>query len=628
METEDGSTVLEAARSVGIELESACGGQGTCGKCRVIVRGGMASEPDELERCLLSPGEMAEGVRLACRTKPEGGTLSVLVPRQSLAARQRIQLESESASFRPDPPLSVHRVRLAAEGAGASRADLDRLRAALEDSCGARLSGCEPHAAASLVRHLREGEEVDVLLRGGTLLEVGRPEQLSGTLGIAVDLGTSKIAMYLVELASARTISALGMENPQLSMGHDVISRLAAALRGEKEAGRLRGVVVEALNRGMSKLCRENGLPTRHILEICVVGNTAMHHIFLGLPVDRLAMSPFTPVLADPLELRADEVGLDAHPGARVFFPPPLAGFVGSDHLAAILASRLASRRGPALLVDLGTNTELSLKTPRGITCCSCASGPAFEGGCLRWGMRAAPGAVERVTVNEAGELKLWTVDGKGPRGLCGSGAMSALASLLGAGIVDAGGRMLVNDPRVTVEEEEPAFRIARAAGPTRNRGRWITLSQSDVRELQKAKGAVRAGVEMLLEHAGIREVAQVLLAGAFGSSLDIASALQTAMLAPVPASRIVQLGNAAGAGARELLCSVRARHRCSRLAREIDYLEPATYPRHELYFAAGMMLGEEAVQEFMSKWRKGRGREAEGHRGERRPSSEVEKGL
>jgi uncharacterized 2Fe-2S/4Fe-4S cluster protein (DUF4445 family) len=602
-----GSSLMEAARLAGLELQGLCGGRGSCGKCRVLVLEGKVSEPDAEERKSLSPGELRRGLRLACRTRVSGKRVEALIPPQSLLERQRIQLESELNPFKPRPPVRLVRIKVEPAGPGDARSDLSRLEETLLSSRGLKVKSFDAAAARSLGETLSsEATELEVALRGDRLVAVGEPRPRRGLLGMAVDLGTSKIAVFLVDLLSGKTLDACGIMNSQLAMGDDVITRISYALEKEDGALRLQEAARDAVNRGIFTLCKNNGLEPRDILELCVVGNTAMHHLFLGLPVRRLALSPFSPVISEQLEVEARELGMEAHPGARVFFPPPLAGYVGSDHLAAILASRMGRRGGICLLADLGTNTELALKTPGGITCCSCASGPAFEGGCLEWGMRAAPGAVEHVALGERGELEVSTIDGAAPAGLCGSGALSALASLLGAGTVDAGGRMSAAGVRVRKKDGEPLFRIARRGAAQDGRGRWITLSQKDVRELQKAKGAVRAGVEMLLERAGVRaeDIDLLLLAGAFGSYLDVPSVLEIAMLPPLPPRRILQVGNAAGAGAREMLCSTAARRRASRLAAGIDYLELATYPNHEMFFAAGMMLGEEAVRGFMEKWR------------------------
>jgi uncharacterized 2Fe-2S/4Fe-4S cluster protein (DUF4445 family) len=541
VEVDGGTTLLEAARRAGLALENQCGGLGTCGNCKVLVLRGRVNPPSGIERETLSRRDLEHGLRLACQTWTRGPKAEILLLPHSLVMEQRYQLEGASAGCKPDP---------------------------LPQSSGLR-----------------------------------------GKFGLAIDLGTSKIALFLLELSTGVVAGTAGLMNPQLPFGEDVISRLGYALEGEEQAGRLRDAVVSGINRGLGPLCEGAGVRPLDIARACLVGNTAMHHLFLGLPVRQLAFNPYVPALSHTLELPAGELGLDILPEAAVLLPSPLAGFVGSDHLAALLSTRLDRGKGVSLLIDLGTNTEIALKVPEGITCCSCASGPAFEGGSLTHGMRAAPGAIEEVEIDGEGKLHVGTVDGAEPAGICGSGVLSALAAMREAGIMDEGGRLLEGHPAVASEGGQLVFRISLPSRPGGAEGGngWIGLSQDDVREVQKSKGAVRAGVEMLLEHAGLTPsgIDRVFLAGGFGNYVNPADLLDLAMLPSLSLSDIVQVGNAAGVGAREMLISRRMRERAECLAEKVRYVELATYPRNELFFASSMLLSEEAVQAYMRKWRK-----------------------
>ncbi len=607
VEAEEGVTLMQAAREAGLALENQCGGLGTCGKCKVLVLRGRVGPPGPAEMEALSRLELEQGLRLACQTRALGNRVEALVPPRSLVMEQRYQLEGASTAFRPQPPVTRRMVKVDLPALGDARSDLERLRQALTAQ-GVRLGEPGLDALRKLPETLRgDRGEIQALLRGSRLLDLRPPADRRPLYGLAVDLGTSKIALILTDLESGAAAETAGLMNPQLPFGEDVVSRLDYALRGKGQARRLREIVVEAVNRATRDLCGRAGIRPRDILEVSLVGNTAMHHIFLGLPLRQLAFSPYVPAVSEALDIRAADLGLETLPGAIAHLPAPLAGYVGSDHLAAVLASRLYREKGVCLLADLGTNTELALKTPQGITCCSCASGPAFEGGSLRHGMRAAEGAVEEVRITPEGEIRYSTVGGKEPLGICGSGALEALAAMREAGTVEPGGRIIPGRPGVTKEDDELGFRIARRHVRSGKPRGWVTLSQRDVRELQKAKGAVRAGIEMLLDHAGLTaaDLDKVILAGAFGNYLDPASLMEIAMLPPLPLRRIVQVGNAAGVGAREMLCSMRARRRAQRLAAEMRYLELATYPRAELFFASCMLLSEEALQSFLRKWRR-----------------------
>lgn len=607
MKVEAGTTLMEAARLAGLSLENQCGALGTCGNCRVLLLKGKANRPTQAEKETLSRRDLAHGIRLACQVETRGPFMEALVLPYSLVMEQRYQLEGTAAACKPDPGVRSLKLEMPLPDLEDIRSDLDRLTHSLYEVHGIRLRDAGLAALRDLPGGLRAGDgKIQALLRDARLLAV-RPYGAGHRLyGLAVDLGTSKIALILTEMTTCEVVASAGLMNPQLPFGEDVISRLSFAMEGEEQARRLRGAVVEGINRELGPLCKRAGLSPRDIVEMSLVGNTAMHHLFLGLPVRQLAFSPFVPAVSSAMEIEAEDLGLEILPQASVLFPPPLAGFVGSDHLAALLATRLQREKGVCLLADLGTNTEIALKTPEGITCCSCASGPAFEGGSLKYGMRAAEGAIEKMKIDAAGGVGFVTVGGAAARGICGSGVLSALAEMREAGIMEESGRILGGHASVAEEHGEPVFRIARRASRSGRAGKWISLSQRDVREAQKAKGAVRAGIEMLLDHAGLGlgDIDKVILAGAFGNYVNPADLLDIAMLPPLPIRNIVQVGNAAGVGAREMLVSLKMRREAVRLAKKIDYLELATYPRSGLFFASSMLLSEDAVQRYMRKWR------------------------
>jgi len=302
-----------------------------------------------------------------------------------------------------------------------------------------------------------------------------------------------------------------------------------------------------------------------------VVGNTAMHHLFAGLPVEQLGHAPFAPATTDPLELSAAHLGLALGHGAGIYLPPVIAGYVGADHLAMLLATGLggqesASKDRTVLALDIGTNTEIALLCGEQITCCSCASGPAFEGAHIREGMRAAPGAVERVRWSE-GKFLWQSIDDQPPVGICGSGILDVVAALLDAGLLKSSGQLI------------PANEIPLVPSVQTGLGRDLLVTRKDVHEIQLAKGAIRAGVETLLRLAGLTaaDVDEFIVAGAFGTYLDLRSAVRVGMFPPLPMEKFRQVGNAAGVGARQLLISVPRRRQAEALARELAYVELAT---------------------------------------------------
>jgi len=335
---------------------------------------------------------------------------------------------------------------------------------------------------------------------------------------------------------------------------------------------------VGAINQLADDLGAEVGVAPLEIVDSVVVGNTAIHHFLLGLPTSRLAVSPFIPVAAGAIDIRAGDIGLEIAPGAYLHLPPNIAGFVGADHVAMLLATGVWQDRGPALAIDIGTNTEVSLVIDGAITSVSCASGPAFEGGHIRDGMRAAPGAIERVRIVHGGfqgrDIQIQTIDDAPPVGICGSGILDAIAQLRLAGIVGEEGRMIADHPLVRGEDRQRRYVLA-PAGEDRAA---VAVTQKDVRELQLAKAAIRAGIQALLEANDCRDddIQRVIIAGAFGSYIDVASAIEIGMLPALPRDRFEQVGNAAGSGARLALASSAKREEASEIVGRVHYLELA----------------------------------------------------
>jgi uncharacterized 2Fe-2S/4Fe-4S cluster protein (DUF4445 family) len=390
-----------------------------------------------------------------------------------------------------------------------------------------------------------------------------------GACGLAVDIGTTKVAAYLVRLGSGETIARAGAMNPQIAYGEDVISRIAFAGSRADGSRKLQMALVETLNGLLAELCREARIEGGQVLDAVAVGNTAMHHLLAGLPVDQLGRAPFSPATTEALNIPAAESGLRLGRGAHIYLPPVIAGYVGADHLAMLLAADAWRSQGPTIALDIGTNTEISLIVGGKVTCCSCASGPAFEGAHIREGMRAAPGAIERVRWSQ-GRLLWQSIDGMPPVGICGSGILDVVAALQDGkqlkptGVLNGSGSEIV-----LVPAEETGL------------DRDLVITRRDVHEIQLAKSAIRAGIETLLEDAllAAEAIGEFIVAGAFGTYLDLRSAVRTGMFPPLPLERFRQVGNAAGAGARQMLVSLEKRREAEALAQRIGYLELTSQP-------------------------------------------------
>lgn len=582
-------SLLTCARQLGVGINSICGGKGTCHSCKVQVISGSVSKSRPNEREIFTSQELKEGWRLACQAYPTSDC-KITVPAESMTTPQRVQVEGLEVKVALEPSVRVYLLQLSAPSLKAPQADDDRLLEALNRQYKLQCTKIDVGALRVSSDQLRSWNwKSQAVVRDDEVIAV-LPRNCH-QLGLAIDLGTTKIAGYLVDLDNGRTLAARGMMNPQISYGEDIISRMSRVVKSPDEGGQLQKLAVDAINELSAELSKEAGAKPGEIVEAVVVGNTAMHHLFLRLPVKQLALSPFVPAASRALAIRAGELGLNIAPGAYIHLLPNIAGFVGADHVSMLLATDAWQAKGATVALDIGTNTEVSLIYKGKITTTSCASGPAFEGGHIKYGMRAATGAIERLRI-DGGEIHYQTIDGASPVGICGSGILDALAQLYVAEIIDEGGRIIDNQPRVRTYKGQHEFTLV---SREERKGRpAITVTQSDVRELQLAKAAIRTGIQILLETSGCAEddIKQVIIAGAFGTYIDVASAVVIGMLPPLPLKRFRQVGNAAGAGARLALISLKSRAKAQAIASRVSYIELASSPDFQPTFLQASYLG------------------------------------
>ncbi len=583
-------SLLACARRLGVGISSICGGKGTCHSCKVQVLSGTVSKPTPSELETFSPRELKEGWRLACQTYPTSDG-KIAVPPESMTTTQRLQVEGLEVKVRPEPPVQAYHLKLETPSLEASQADADRLLKALNRQYKLHCDRVDTNVLRVLSDQLRSWKwECQTIVRNDEVIAVLPPK--SRQLGLAIDLGTTKIAGYLVDLSNGQTLAARGVMNPQISYGEDIISRITGVIKSPDTGAAVQKLAADAINKLSADLCAEAGAKTEEIVEAVVVGNTAMHHLFLRLPVKQLALSPFVPAVSRALEVKASELGLDIAPGAYVHLLPNIAGFVGADHVAMLLATEAWQAKGTTIALDIGTNTEVSLICKGKIAATSCASGPAFEGGHIKYGMRAADGAIERLRI-DGDSIQYQTINGAPPVGICGSGILDALSQLYLAEAIDEGGRLVKSHPRVRRYKGQHEFilvsREERKGKPA------ITITQHDVRELQLAKSAIRTGIQVLLEASGCSEaeIKQVIIAGAFGTYIDVASAVATGMLPSLPLNRFRQAGNAAGMGAKLALISLSQRAKAQAVASRVSYIELASAPKFEQSFIQASYLGQ-----------------------------------
>jgi len=582
-----GTNLLEAAREAGVQLASLCGGTGSCESCIVRVVSGKISPPTSLEQDILDADSLAAGFRQACQVCAEGD-VKIDIPPQSLSTSQRLQLEGRSLDIDLDPLIVSLDITLDPANIQDLGSDSARLREALVEhkisDAALRIS-----VLRELSNRLREHEwSVKLALRGSDLVAV-LPTG-SQLLGLAVDIGTTKLAIYLLDLASGSVLSQAGAMNPQIAYGEDIISRISYATTHENGRQTLQAAVIGSLNAAIEQCCNEIGVSQEQIIDAVVVGNTAMHHLLAGLPVRQLGVSPFVPSVSEALDIEADQIGLSIAQGAHVHFPPNIAGYIGGDHVAMLLSSDVWETRKNVLALDIGTNTEITLATGGRMLACSCASGPAFEGAHIRDGMRAAPGAIERVQIDQD-QIRLQTVDDLPAVGICGSGILDAVAQLLDAGALDRTGRMDLEHPLVRKSDDQSEVLLLDAAhsGHTRD----VAITRKDVNEIQLAKAAIRAGLEILLQEADLShdDIEEIIIAGAFGTYLDVRSAIRVGMLPEIPLSRFRQVGNAAGIGAMQMLLSAQRRRLAAQLVDRVEYVELTTHPDFNAHYTKALHL-------------------------------------
>jgi uncharacterized 2Fe-2S/4Fe-4S cluster protein (DUF4445 family) len=386
--------------------------------------------------------------------------------------------------------------------------------------------------------------------------------------GIAFDIGSTKIAAFLINLESGEMIDQTGFMNPQIAVGEDIINRLSHAMHTPDKARKLQDMLVDRINQYLHETFHKFKLKPAQIVDMVVVGNTAIHHLFCGLPVKSLGEAPYVPAIQHSLSFPAIHHGIHIAPGAQIYLPPNIAGYVGADHTAAVLATRIQESEKTLCLIDIGTNTEISLIHQGKIHACSCASGPAFEGAHIQDGMRAAPGAIDQVKI-ENNQIQISTIGQKPASGICGSGILSVMAEMRRNNIIDQRG--VFNRDHPLVDPKQKLLILNK-----NENGQEIKISRKDVNEVQLAKGAIRSGIEILCQKAGIQsdQIDHFLIAGAFGNYLDLGSAIEIGMFPDVPLECYTQIGNAAGAGARMLLVNHTQRKQAEQLVRNIHYVE------------------------------------------------------
>ncbi len=602
-----GTSLLDAARMVGVGVQSICGGRASCGKCTVIVRQGseLLSPVTESELKFLSEAELRSGYRLACCALTAGkGSIIVEIPLETRLSRHRLLVEGVEAPVEFSPTVRKFVVKMQKPTLVDVTPDTERLIEAMKGSLEIGEPNLDYEALKALPRIVREGGwTATITLWNNQEVICVEPESTSHRLyGVAVDIGTTKIACYLVDLNKDKISAITSAPNPQIPYGEDVISRITFSSESPQNLEELQRVLVDEMNRLVSEACEKSSVKPEEVYDMAVVGNTAMHHIFLNLNPKFVSLSPFPAVIGGSLNVKARSLGLRINRGAYVHTLPCVAGFVGADAVADMLATEIYRINELSMCVDIGTNTEIMLGNERKLMACSCASGPAFEGAHIKHGMRAATGAIERVFIDpENLELTYETIEDEKPRGLCGSAIVDVVAEMLKARVIDKGGKVNteLKSERLRVKEGIPELVIA--WGDEAEGGNDIVVTQRDVREIQLAKAAIYTGASILMKKMGVTasEIKHIFIAGAFGTYVDPRSAKVIGMYPDVPLDRVKLAGNTAGSGGRMALKSVTARKMAEEIRTKVDYLELGADPEFEKEFTKALFFPHLELDRF-----------------------------
>jgi uncharacterized 2Fe-2S/4Fe-4S cluster protein (DUF4445 family) len=581
-----GVTVFDAASWNGIAIDSTCGGHGTCKKCKVRITGG-AVPASNLDARAFTPDELRDGWRLACRAAATGD-LSIEVP--PLTTRPKAATVGVGRQVILRPAVQKRYLELAEPSLSDQRSDAERLLDGLDD--------LEPRVdlpvLRALGRVLRAADyKVTAVVVDEVLIDVQPGDTTGSRYGIAFDLGTTTVVATLLDLSTGTPMAVGSMLSKQQPFGADVISRISAVMLEPGNLGRLTELAHSSLGDLVGEVCDAAGIDPLDVYEVALAGNATMTHLALGIDPEPLGVAPF--ILSARLlpEVLAADIGLQVHPRARAVVLPAFGAYVGGDITAGLLASGMNRDARTRLFIDIGTNCEIVLGSRDWLLATAAPAGPAFEGAAIRCGMRAADGAIEGVSLDPvprpgdgtAGGVTLKVIGDCAPAGLCGSGLVDAVASLIGTGLLDHSGRFVPDEVaaglapalagRLTMLGDERVFVLHWRDEPG-DVASSIYLTQRDVRELQFAKAAIASGWNVLLEEAGLqaRDVQQVLLAGSFGSYLSPANAIKLGLVPKLPVLRVVSAGNVAGEGAKMVLLSVRERAAALALLEEVRYVE------------------------------------------------------
>jgi len=599
-----GTRLLNALNTAGMTVRSECGGKGICGKCKVIIKDLSSFTETTDWKGELSNPELRSGYRLACGCAIVSDA-TVYVPEETRLMTRKFLIEGTERSVTVEPAVRKLFLRVPPPSLDDVRSDARRVLDALKETYGIDVVKIDYLLFKNMPRILRDAawKVTAAVWNDKEVFSLEKGDTSDEAYGVAADIGTSKIIIYFSNLINSQIVTTESAENPQMKHGEDVISRISYALKSEAHLKEMQQAVTSCLNTMISEACKKLGLSPQQIYELTVVGNTAMHHLFLGIQPKHLGLSPYVPVVSDSINEKARNLRLKVNPAANVYVFPVIAGFVGGDAVADIISTGIHEANELSLVLDVGTNTEVILGNKRELTACSCASGPAFEGAHIKFGMKAVSGAIEKLDIEpNPYSVSYLTIGKVKPLGLCGSAVIDAVASLLKCQLVDRAGKFTEDfqSPRFAKMNGQKAFvLVSKMEGAARD----IAITQKDVREIQLAKAAIYAGCSVLMKKRRIKpcDVKKLYIAGAFGNYINLTNAKMIGLLPDIPAERVTLVGNAAGAGARMALISRKMRQVATKVSRKVDYVELALEPDFQSEFTAAMFFPHRDLDRFPS---------------------------
>ncbi len=607
----EGKTIKQASQELGVDIEGICGEKGTCGKCKVRMEEGSfakynidsqmnsLSPLNEAEKKQLTPQQQRDGYRLACQAHINSDVV-VFVPEESRLGKQLVRKTAREIAIELKPSVRKYYVEITPPTLDDALGCWERLQAELDKSFG--LSGLV--IDYQVLRGLQ-----NVMRRDNWKLTVSvwmnreivnvEPGPVEKSYGLAVDIGTTTVAAYLCDLSTGEIVATDSMMNPQVAYGEDVMSRISYSMTHSDGLKSMNQTIIKSINQMAGQAAAAAGIKRRAVIDMAIVGNTCMHHIFLNLDPQYIGRAPFPPALHHSADVKARDLGLMISPGAYVHILPIEAGFVGADNVGVLIAEEPYNQDEMLLVIDIGTNGELVLGNRKKLVSSSCATGPAFEGAEIKFGMRAAPGAIEKIKIDpDTREVRFkvigkedWNTDLEevDAKGICGSGIIDGVAQLFVAGIIDRTGRFKTDleTPRLRVTKDQPEFVIAWAEETSI--GQDIVLCQRDVRNIQLAKGAMYSGAKIMMRRLGVKKLDKIILAGAFGSYIDKESAAVMGLFPDCALENIYAVGNAAGDGARIALLNADKRAEADEIARKVEYIELTVEPDFQKVFSQAM---------------------------------------